>query len=150
MIAGNPSPSLVWEREENKPLNSSKDGALVISAATGDNQGKYICRATNNVGTSEATAFLTVQGITQIMLFIPILHFRNVKRPGAEMGPEIDSGIVTGKRQSVIGHFCLSLATVPDVFEKVYSPQFPSKVANEGATVEVMKGAISVLANEFD
>ncbi|CAH3185759.1 unnamed protein product [Porites lobata] len=66
--AGNPSPSLVWEREGNKPLNSSKDGILVISSATGDSQGTYICRATNNLGTSEAIAFLTVQAEPKIMV----------------------------------------------------------------------------------
>ena len=59
---GNPPLTVVWEREENQPLNSSNDGVLVISPASGDSQGKYICKATNVVGSTEAFAFLIVQG----------------------------------------------------------------------------------------
>ena len=62
VIAGNPTPTVVWEREGNKPLNSSSDGVLVIAAATGDSQGKYTCKATNILGSTEAVAFLIVQG----------------------------------------------------------------------------------------
>lgn len=62
VIAGNPTPTVVWEREGNKPLNSSSDGVLVIAAASGVSQGKYICRATNILGSTEAVAFLIVQG----------------------------------------------------------------------------------------
>ena len=60
--AGNPPPAVVWETEENELLNSSNDGVLVISPASGDSQGKYICKATNVVGSTEAFAFLIVQG----------------------------------------------------------------------------------------
>lgn len=62
VIAGNPTPTVVWEREGNKPLNSSSDGVLVIAAASGVSQGKYMCRATNILGSTEAVAFLIVQG----------------------------------------------------------------------------------------
>ena len=60
--AGNPPPAVVWETEENEPLNSSNDGVLVISPASGDSQGKYICKARNVVGSTEAVALLIVQG----------------------------------------------------------------------------------------
>ena len=60
--AGNPPPAVVWETEENKPLNSSSDGVLVISPASGDSQGKYICKASNVMGSTEAVALLIVQG----------------------------------------------------------------------------------------
>lgn len=60
--AGNPPPVVVWETEESQPLNSSDDGALVISPANGNSQGKYICKATNAMGSTEAVALLIVQG----------------------------------------------------------------------------------------
>lgn len=59
---GNPPPTVVWEREANQPLNSSNDGVLVISPASADSKGKYICKATNVVGSTEAVALLIVQG----------------------------------------------------------------------------------------
>lgn len=62
VIAGNPTPTVVWERKGNKPFNSSSDGVLVIAAITGDTQGKYICKATNILGSTQAVAFLIVQG----------------------------------------------------------------------------------------
>lgn len=60
--AGNPPPAVVWETEESQPLNSSDDGVLVISPANGNSQGKYICKATNVMGSAEAVALLIVQG----------------------------------------------------------------------------------------
>ena len=60
--AGNPPPTVVWKRQENEPLNSSNDGVLVISSASGDSRGKYICKATNVLGSTEAVALLIVQG----------------------------------------------------------------------------------------
>ncbi|KAJ7379697.1 Basement membrane-specific heparan sulfate proteoglycan core protein [Desmophyllum pertusum] len=66
--AGNPPPAVVWEREESEPLNSSNDGVLVISPASGDSQGKYICKATNVMGSTEAVALLIVQGEPNIIV----------------------------------------------------------------------------------
>ncbi|XP_078373536.1 basement membrane-specific heparan sulfate proteoglycan core protein-like [Oculina patagonica] len=66
--AGNPPPAVVWEREEHEPLNSSNDGVLVISPASGDSQGKYICKATNDMGSTEAIALLIVQGEPNIIV----------------------------------------------------------------------------------
>ena len=59
---GNPPPSVAWEREQNKPLNSSDNGVLVISRASGDSGGRYICKATNILGSTEAAALLIFQG----------------------------------------------------------------------------------------
>ena len=73
VIAGNPPPAVLWEREENQPMNSSNDGVLVISPASGDSQGKYVCKATNIVGSTDAVALLIVQGnFCQIMLVVDI------------------------------------------------------------------------------
>lgn len=60
--AGNPPPAVVWESDEHESLNSSNDGVLVISPASGDSQGKYVCKATNAMGSTEAVALLIVQG----------------------------------------------------------------------------------------
>ncbi|PFX26969.1 basement membrane-specific heparan sulfate proteoglycan core protein-like isoform X2 [Stylophora pistillata] len=65
--AGNPPPVVVWETEESQLLNSSDDGALVISPANGNSQGKYICKATNAMGSAEAVALLIVQGEPNII-----------------------------------------------------------------------------------
>ena len=55
-----------------------------------------------------------------------VRHFRNEKATGAEMGIPIDSGIVTGDMlDSYWPIFSLSLVTVPEVFAKVNSVQFP-------------------------
>lgn len=59
---GHPPPALVWERDTKQPLNSSSDGILVISPVTVDNEGMYICKASNIIGSTEAVARLTVQG----------------------------------------------------------------------------------------
>ena len=59
---------------------------------------------------------------------IPIFHFRSEKGTGAEMYPAIDSGIVTGDASvSYWPIFSQSLETVPEVFAKVHSSQFPSR-----------------------
>ena len=60
--AGHPPPAVVWERDTKQPLNSSSDGILVISPVTFDNEGMYICKASNIIGSTEAVALLTVQG----------------------------------------------------------------------------------------
>ena len=55
-----------------------------------------------------------------------VRHFRNEKATGAEMGCPIDSGIVIGDvLDSYWPIFSLSLVTVPEVFAKVNSVQFP-------------------------
>ena len=55
-----------------------------------------------------------------------IRPFRNEKGTGAEMHPTIVSGIVTRYRSAIGQFFSLSLVTVPQVFAKVNSTQFPS------------------------
>ena len=67
-------------------------------------------------------------------IFFFIRYLRNENGTGAEMGPAIVSGIVTW--DPLISYwpiFSLSLVTVPEVFAKANSPQFPllSKVAIE-------------------
>ena len=64
--------------------------------------------------------------------FLPIRHFRNKKRAGAEMHPAIFfvSGIIIigGTPLCYWPIFSLSLVTVPEVFMNVISSQFPSCV----------------------
>ena len=71
----------------------------------------------------------------------PKPEFRNEKKTGAEICLSIFSGIVIGDRSSqrLVNFFSLSLVTVPEVFAKVNSSQFPlvSKVANCGAANEM-------------
>ena len=60
--------------------------------------------------------------------FAPVIrHFRKKKGTGAEMRPAIDSGIVTDDAPvSYWPIFSQSLETVPEVFAKVNSANFPS------------------------
>ena len=57
---------------------------------------------------------------------IEISHFRNEKGTAAEMRPTIVSGIVYWERAGqLLAIFSLSLVTIPEVFAKVNSTQFP-------------------------
>ena len=75
----------------------------------------------------------SLQILSWYLLSSPIRHLRNEKVIGAEMLPAITLSTVT--RDSLVSYwpiFFLSLVTVPNVFPKVNSAQFPlvSKVAN--------------------
>ena len=75
----------------------------------------------------------SLQILSWYLLSSPIRHFRNEKVTGAEMLPAIILSIVT--RDALVSYwpiFFLSPVTVPQVFAKVNSAQFPlvSKVAN--------------------
>ena len=65
-------------------------------------------------------------------LYQAIHHFTiNEKGTGVEMCPAIVSGIVT--RDATVSYwliFSLPLVTIPEVFAKVNSPQFPSHFYN--------------------
>ena len=74
-----------------------------------------------------------LQILSWCLLSSPIRHFRNEKVTGAEMLPAIILSTVTG--DALVSYwpiFFLSLVTIPEVFAKVNSAQFPlvSKVAN--------------------
>ena len=59
-------------------------------------------------------------------LATPSRHFRNETENGAEMNPAGVSEIVTGETPVSYWPICpLSLGTVPEVFAKVNSTQFP-------------------------
>ena len=75
----------------------------------------------------------SLQILSWYLLSSPIRHFRNEKVTRAEMLPAIIFSIVT--RDALVSYwpiFFLSLVTIPEVFAKVNSAQFPliSKVAN--------------------
>ena len=77
------------------------------------------------------------QILSWYLLSYPIRHFRNEKVTGAEMRPAIILSIVTG--DALVSYwpiFFLSRVTIPEVFAKVNSAQFPlvSKVANSQKT----------------
>ena len=58
-----------------------------------------------------------------------IRHFRKQKETGAEMRPAIVSGIATGDAPvSYWSIFSLTPVTIPEVFARVNSIQFPSSV----------------------
>ena len=71
-------------------------------------------------------------------------HFRNEKRTGAEMRPEIASGIVTGHVPvSYWLIFYPVLVTVPEVFAKVNLSQFLSRLFSGEL------GVTALLLNEY-
>ena len=75
----------------------------------------------------------SLQFLSWYLLSSPIRHFRNEKVTGAEMLPALFLASLLGTRWSAIGQFLfLSQVTIPEVFAKVNSAQFPlvSKVAN--------------------
>ena len=79
----------------------------------------------------------SLQFLSWYLLSYPIRHFRNEKVTGAEMLPAIILSIVT--RDALVRYwpiFFLSRVTIPEVFAKVNSAQFPlvSKVANSQKT----------------
>jgi len=75
---------------------------------------------------------MTQNGLKGSLYFIFFIRYlRNENGTGAEMGPAIVSGIVTWDAPNQF--FSLSLISVPEVFAKNNSSQFPlvSKVAIE-------------------
>ena len=69
----------------------------------------------------------TLEGSNFQSLFA-IRHFRNEKGTGADSCPAVVYGIATGDALvSYWSNFSLSQVTVPEVFAKVYSAQFPSR-----------------------
>ena len=70
--AGVPEPSIKWSAEEDgawdEHAHAKDDGVLRISPASGEDQGKYVCKATNVLGSMEAVATLTVLGKTWVQI----------------------------------------------------------------------------------
>ena len=64
-LAGIPSPTISWSKEDGSPLPSSAEllpgGVLRINSVTGREGGQYRCVATNAAGTVQALASLNVQ-----------------------------------------------------------------------------------------
>lgn len=68
-VIGDPEPQVVWTKD-NKPLNSSevvdlkyRNGIakLHINEVYPEDEGIYLCRATNSIGTSETQCRLTIK-----------------------------------------------------------------------------------------
>ncbi|XP_047041100.1 basement membrane-specific heparan sulfate proteoglycan core protein-like isoform X2 [Helicoverpa zea] len=63
-VRGNPTPSIRWQRGSNRPLPLSAtyvDNRLIIESAQVDDSGEYRCTASNQVGSSDRTAVITVR-----------------------------------------------------------------------------------------
>uniref|UniRef100_A0A2A4JYR7 Hemolin n=1 Tax=Heliothis virescens TaxID=7102 RepID=A0A2A4JYR7_HELVI len=63
-VQGNPAPSIRWQRGSNRPLPLSAiydDNRLIIESAQVEDSGEYRCTATNQAGSSDRTAVITVR-----------------------------------------------------------------------------------------
>ncbi len=67
--SGSPSPSIIWTWN-GKPIDATsapptvhlaRNGSLVFTGMTGEEEGNYSCKAINEAGTSEAAFFLEVE-----------------------------------------------------------------------------------------
>ena len=64
---GIPSPSITWTRASGDAMTDSTEifdgnGVIQFTSASGDEQGSYVCTATNAAGSASATAKLVVKG----------------------------------------------------------------------------------------
>jgi len=67
ITAGNPPPEITWSRANSEVFSPNTEvteanGVIRFTRVTGDEQGAYICTATNAQGSVTATATLTVSG----------------------------------------------------------------------------------------
>ncbi|XP_043237332.1 basement membrane-specific heparan sulfate proteoglycan core protein-like isoform X3 [Amphibalanus amphitrite] len=73
--AGAPAPELVWTRADRRPLPTTAEtldgGVIRFIRVTGDEEGEYICTATNLAGTTTATATLNIESPPVITLSQP-------------------------------------------------------------------------------
>lgn len=64
-IAGIPTPTVVWSRQDRRPLSSHVEekyaGTILISNVTFEDAGQYECRASNIAGESTQTSAIHVQ-----------------------------------------------------------------------------------------
>ena len=71
-VGGIPTPSITWSRVDGRPLHRNAEtmdgGVLRINQVTGDEQGQYVCKAENEVGSVETVASLIIQEIPSITL----------------------------------------------------------------------------------
>ncbi|XP_041377591.1 basement membrane-specific heparan sulfate proteoglycan core protein-like isoform X3 [Gigantopelta aegis] len=73
VTGGIPSPEIVWSRANGEAFTSTTDimvenGVIMFKSVTGDEQGAYICTATNAVGTVTATAVLKIEGPPKVSI----------------------------------------------------------------------------------
>ena len=65
-VAGNPSPVVEWQFKDRKILSGAKylikEGELIVRNLNYSDVGPYSCAARNILGSSEATANLSVRG----------------------------------------------------------------------------------------
>ncbi|KAL3861149.1 hypothetical protein ACJMK2_007217 [Sinanodonta woodiana] len=72
VMDGDPPPKITWSRAEGLQLTERTEvmdnGVIMFKGTTQQEQGSYICTATNDMGTTTATATLIVQGPPRIMI----------------------------------------------------------------------------------
>ncbi|CAL4124571.1 unnamed protein product, partial [Meganyctiphanes norvegica] len=72
LTAGIPSPTVIWARTNGQPLTPNTEtlsgGVLRFNQVRGEEEGSYICTASNNAGTTTATATLEIQSLPLITL----------------------------------------------------------------------------------
>ncbi|XP_037075728.1 basement membrane-specific heparan sulfate proteoglycan core protein-like isoform X4 [Pollicipes pollicipes] len=73
--AGAPAPSVSWARADRRPMPATAEqldgGVIRFLRVTGEEEGEYICTATNTAGTTSATATLSVESPPVITLTQP-------------------------------------------------------------------------------
>ncbi|XP_067659130.1 basement membrane-specific heparan sulfate proteoglycan core protein-like isoform X2 [Haliotis asinina] len=73
VTGGTPSPTVTWTRVGDEPFTSTTDvmdenGVIMFKGVTGDEQGSYVCTATNAMGTVTVTATLKIEGPPKISI----------------------------------------------------------------------------------
>ncbi|XP_048238836.1 basement membrane-specific heparan sulfate proteoglycan core protein-like isoform X2 [Haliotis rufescens] len=73
VTGGTPSPTITWTRVGDEPFTSTTDimeenGVIMFKGVTGDEQGSYVCTATNAMGTVTATAILRIEGPPKVSI----------------------------------------------------------------------------------
>ncbi|CAH1786157.1 unnamed protein product, partial [Owenia fusiformis] len=77
---GLPPPTVTWRREDGQPMDFSArgrfrqlpSGALFIRKITLDDEGLYVCSVSNQFGTQDASAYITVTGVVR-----PVIAYTN-------------------------------------------------------------------------
>ncbi|KAK3801367.1 hypothetical protein RRG08_059069 [Elysia crispata] len=67
VVGGAPTPTVAWTRPGGRPFTSNTEvrqssGVLVFNGITAEEQGEYVCSATNQMGTVTATVSVRVEG----------------------------------------------------------------------------------------
>lgn len=74
-VTGDPTPAIVWYKDgvqlvSNDMFQIEKDGLLKMKRIKENEEGEYICKATNVIGTSDQVFKLTVKGLVWFIVYL--------------------------------------------------------------------------------